>query len=508
MDVPMEPIVEAAWQAFTLVFSWPNILYPLVGTLLAMSFAFLPGVSGVTLMALAIPFTFGWEPLPVALLFGSLLGGATFMGSMTAILFNIPGTAPNAATTLDGYPMAQQGKAKTAAACSATASALGSTVGILLIILLIPVMRRAVLALGPAEILILVLWGLTTIVYVSRGSMVKGLASAGLGFLMALVGFDARTAELRYTFGTSYLADGLNLVPVFLGIFAIAEMIELSVSGRTTISGKIKAAELMGDTGEGIRSVFRNFGLFLRSSLIGTAIGMIPGVGGTVAGFAAYGHASQTAKKGRENFGRGDIRGVLAPEAANDAKDGGALLPTLALGIPGSAGTAMLLAALTLHGLVPGKEMMTTHLHLVFVLVWSLFFSNWMTSIIGLLTTGAMARLTIIRTHRMVPIVIVLASVGAFANQGRIEDVAAAFLFGILGYYMKKHGWSRIPMVTALILGGLFETNLHITMRLHELGRINFWTRPVAMLFLGLTVMSLVLPLLRRRHSENQEQGP
>jgi TctA family transporter len=231
---------------------------------------------------------------------------------------------------------------------------------------------------------------------------------------------------------------------------------------------------------------------------------MIPGVGGTVASFAAYGHAKQSAKDSPEGFGQGDIRGVLAPEAANDAKDGGALLPTLALGIPGSAGTALLLAAMTIHGLVPGKELMTTHLHLVFVLIWSLFISNWLTSIFGLTATGALSHLTLIPTHRLVPIVIVMAAAGAYANQGRIGDVAAAFLFGILGYYMKKHGWARIPLVTALILGGLFETNLHITMRLHDLGRINFWTRPLVLLFLASTVLAVVLPIVRRRGGKQQ----
>jgi putative tricarboxylic transport membrane protein len=501
----LESILQAAWEGWWLVFSWPNILYPIVGTFLVMIVAFLPGIGGTTLMALAIPFTFAWDPVPIMLLFGAFVGGATFMGSVTAILFNIPGTSASAATMLDGYPMARRGQAKTALGCSAMASALGSTFGVVVLILLIPVMRQALLAFGSPEFLMLAIWGLTTIAVVLRGSVMKGLIAAGLGFLLAFIGLDPRTAELRYTFGSLYLRDGLNLIPVFLGIFGLAEMIELTVSGRRTISGKTRLEELTGSVWEGVRSIFRHFGLFLRSSVIGTVVGMIPGVGGSVASFVAYGQAAQTVKD-RENFGRGDIRGVIAPEAAHDAKDGGSLIPTLAFGVPGNVRTAVLLAALTLHGLAPGKDLMTNHLSLVFVLIWSLFFSNWMTSIVGVAIVNPLARLTVLRTQLLVPAIFVLATLGAFLDRGRIEDVMVAFLFGFIGYYMKKYGWPRIPLVIALVLGPLFERNFHITVQLHQLGRINFWTRPIAMVLLGLTVISLAWPYVQAWRAKRKGQ--
>jgi len=503
----MEPVFQAAWEGLRLVFSWPNILYPILGTLLAMVVSVLPGISGVTLMALAIPLTAAWEPLPIMLLFGSFVAGATFMGSVTSILLGIPGKASTAATTLDGYPMAQQGRAKTAIGAAAMASALGSTFGVLVLILLIPVIREAILVFGPPEFLMFVIWGLTTIAVVTRGSVVKGLAMAGVGFLISFIGFDSRTAELRYTFGSLYLSDGLSLVPVFLGIFAITEMIHLGESGRGTISGRASLEELTGSVWEGVLSIFRNFGLFVRSSIIGTVVGIIPGVGATVASFVAYARAVQTAKN-PEQFGRGDIRGVLAPEAANDAKDAGALLPTLAFGIPGGTGTAMFLAVLMLHGLVPGKELMTNQLNLVFVLIWSLFFSNWMTSIVGIAGVNHLARLTVVRTQLLVPIITVLVTLGAYVYRGRIEDVVVAFLFGFVGYYLKTYGWPRIPLVIALVLGALFEDNLHITLRLHELGRINFWTRPIAMGLLGLTLISLALPYISKAGGREGQSNP
>jgi len=493
----LEPVFQAAWEGLQLVVAWPNILYPVAGTLLAMIVSALPGISGVTLMALAIPFTVGWGRLEVMLLFGAFVGGATFMGSVTAILMNIPGKNSNAATTLDGYPMARRGHAKTAIGCSATASALGSSFGVLVLVFLIPVMRQAILHLGPAEFLMLVIWGLTTIAMLTRGSFVKGLAMAGVGFLVSFVGLDPRTAEVRFAFTSLYLRDGVPLIPVLLGIFAVTEMADLVISGRRTISGRGRVEELAGSLREGCLSVFKNAGLFLRSSIIGVVVGMIPGIGGTAASFVAYGHAAQTAGKDAGNFGKGDIRGVLAPEAANDAKDAGALIPTLAFGIPGGTGTAMLLAVLTLHGITPGRELMTTHLNLVFVLVWSLFLSNWMTSLLGLGGINLMTRVTVVRTGLLAPVIVALVAIGAFAFRGRIEDVLVAFLFGVAGYYLKKHGWPRVPFVIALVLGPFFESYVHITVRLHELGRIDFWTRPVTLVLLALTMLSLSLPYLR-----------
>jgi TctA family transporter len=486
-------VTNAAFQGLALVFSWPYVIYPVAGTLLAMLFAVSPGLNSSSLMALAIPVTYAWDPLSVMLLFGAFVGGATFMGSVTAILFNIPGKAQNAVTLLDGYPMTERGLAKTAIGCAATASALGSTFGILILVLLIPLMRQAAAALGPAEYLMLAVWGLTMLAALAGNSLLKGLAAAGLGLALAMVGYDPRTAELRFTLGLDYLHDGLSLVPVFLGLFALTEVISLLVSGRETLSGRLQAEELGGSVGDGVRAVFQHFGLFLRSSVIGTVIGAIPGIGSSVAGFVAYGHASHSARD-RGTFGQGDIRGVLAPEAANDAKDGGALVPTLALGIPGGTGTAVLLGALTLHGLTPGREMLTVDLVLVFALIWSLFLSNWITSLLGLTLVDPLARLSTIRTTRLVPVILVLAVVGALQYRGLFADVVCAAAFGVLGYLMKRQDWPRIPLVIALALAPLFETNLHLTLRLQELGRIDFFSRPAVLALLVLTAANLFLP--------------
>jgi TctA family transporter len=418
------------------------------------------------------------------------------MGSISSILFNIPGRTSSAATLIDGYPMALQGRAKTAIACSATASALGSTFGIVVLILLIPFMRGLILRFGPAEFLMLAVWGLTTLAVFTRESLVKGLAAAGLGLLFAFVGFDPRTAEARFTMETMYLRNGLSTVPVFLGLFAVSEIIALMARNRATISGVTRTQALSGSVREGVAAVFQNFGLFLRSSAIGTVIGMIPGVGASVASFVAYGHALQTTRGGR--FGDGDIRGVLAPESAVDAKDGGALVPTLAFGIPGGTGTAMLLAAFVVHGMTPGREMMTTQLSLVFVLIWSLFVSNLLTSLLGLSMVRPLAHLTVVRTTLLIPILLGLATLGAYLYRQQVEDVVVACAFGVFGYAMSIYGWPRVPLVIGVVLGPLFENNLQLTLQLQQLGRIDFWRRPIAMTLLVLCVASVLFSLKRR----------
>lgn len=495
----MGSVSSAAWEGLTLTLSWPNILYPVIGTVVAMVAAVLPGISGVTLMVLVIPLTLFWNPLEIMLLFGALVGGATFMGSVTGILINVPGRASNAATMFDGYPLSQQGEAKTAIACSATASALGSTFGVLVLIMLIPFMIPLVLEFGPLELLAAIIWGLSTIAFVVRGSWLKGLVIAGVGLALSFVGTDPQTAEPRFTLGSLYLMDGLPPILVFLGIFAVAEMIQLLRSKAPTISGKDSSRVLSGSAADGIGAVFRNFPLFLRCSAIGTIVGMIPGVGATVASFVAYGHAAQ-AKDGR--FGEGDIRGVIAPEAANDAKDGGSLVPTLAFGIPGGLATAMLLTAFTLHGINPGRDLLTGQLGLVFVLIWSLFFSNWLTSLLGLAGVNWFARVTTISTRFIVPAVLVTIVLSTYAYRSSVSDSLLVMIFGAVGYYLKKYNWPRPPFVIALVLGPYFENNLHIVLQLQRLDRLVLTEHPIALLLGVLTVLGLLIPWWRGRDTK------
>jgi TctA family transporter len=268
-------------------------------------------------------------------------------------------------------------------------------------------------------------------------------------------------------------------------------------SGRETISGARNQRALGGSVLSGVRAVFSNFGLFIRSATIGTLVGIVPGIGASVASFLAYGHAAQSSRGKGEKFGTGNIRGVLAPEAANDAKDGGSLVPTLMFGIPGGSGTAVLLGALTLHGLKPGGDILNDDLSLVFVLIWSLFLSNWLTSILGLATVSPLARLTTIPTQYLLPLILFLALGGSYVYEGRLADVVTASVFGLLGYAMRRNGWPRVPLVIALVLGPLFEQNFHLASRLDELGRIDFWSRPIVLFLAAGIAVSILFPVLQ-----------
>lgn len=491
-------MLAAAIEAIGLVFSWPNILYPLFGTLIAMTASILPGISGVALMAVMIPLTIFWSPLEMALLFGALVGGATFMGSVSAILLNVPGKTSNAATAMDGYPLSQQGKAKTAIACSATASALGSTFGVIVLLGMLPFLIPLAKAFGPFDMLVAIIWGLSTIAFVVSGSWLKGLSIAGLGLLVSFIGPDQQTGEYRFVFATSYLKDGLSPILVFLGLFAVAEMMELSIKKSKTISGHTNTEHLSGSAAEGINSVFKHFKLFLRCSAIGTVVGMMPGVGATVASFVAYGHATQSTKK-PSSFGSGDIRGVIAPEAANDAKDGGSLVPTLAIGLPGGMGTAMLLTAFSVHGITPGPNLLVDNIVLVFVLIWSLFLSNWLTSILGLAGVSWFARITTIPNSYLIPAVLSLVSLSAYSFRGSTLDVLVVFGSGVFGYYLKKYDWPRVPFVIAFILGPHFDNQFHVSRQLFAYDRIDFTSAPMAIVLGGLTIIGIVSLALRKR---------
>ena len=479
------------------VFSWPGILIPVAGTLLAMVTSFLPGIGNTSIVVLVMVMTMSWDVESVLLMFGALTGGATFMGSITAILFNIPGSVSSTPALLDGHPMARLGLPRTAIACAATASAVGSLFGVLVLLAVLPAIRPLLLEFGPLERLLIGIWGLTTIIAVPGGSPLKAAAMTALGLLVALFGSDPASGLPRWDFGLHGLSQGFGIVPVMLGIFTFSELIEWMRS-YSLRKATAEAATGEDSTRRGIRAVFRNFGLTIRASSIGTLVGMIPGVGGTVAGFVAYGHAVQSAKGDRSSFGKGDIRGLIAPEAAVDAKDGGSLLPALAFGLPGSEAGVVLLAVFALHGIVPGMPMLTTQLPLTFTLILALLFSNLLTSFVGVALTPWLARLRSLRIERIALPGLIVSLVTVVQIDGHLFDLYTAVGFGIAGYYWRTHDWPRIPFIIAFVLGSLIETNLALTVQLVQLDRIVPWERPASIVILGLVVASLVWMRARR----------
>lgn len=491
-------MIEAILEGLGRAFAGPGLLIIVLGTLYGMLVGVLPGISGAVGIILLIPVTFAWPLDHALLLFAAAWGGSSYGGAITAILINIPGESTNAMTTLDGYPMARQGRASEALGASALATALGASVGIVVLVAMIPVLRSVVLLFGPAEFFALALLGISVIALVSSESVVKGLFSGALGLMVGLHGYNPITGISRYDFGLIYLLDGIPLFPVFIGMFAMAQALELSVHHRTVVSAEALSLASISLAGlfRGMRAVFTHFWLFLRCSVIGTIIGAIPGPGGAVATFLAYGHAKATARDAGE-FGKGDIRGVIAPEAANDAKDGGALMPTLAFGVPGTVASGVILLALEFHGVRVGPELLGPNLALVFVLLTSLFLSNWITSLVGLASARWLARLTTIPTTFIAAVVIVTSVIGALATRGLLEDVLVMLVFGVVGYLFILRGVPVVPMVIALLLVNILETSLNQVIQIGDGSPYLLWTRPIALVLLIGVATVVFSPLIR-----------
>lgn len=480
-----------------------GVLILFSGTVIGLIFGAIPGLSGVTALVVLIPMTFGMDPVTAMLLLGAAYGAATYGGAVPAILINTPGEPPNAATVLDGFPMSQRGKSGTALGAAATASTLGGIVGLIVAFFFIPLLSRVVMAFSYAEFFMMTMFGLSMIAVLGEGTLLKGLIAGGFGILLSCVGYDPMTTELRYTFGMEFLWDGIQVVPALFGLLAIGEVMDLLIKEKP-IAGNQGSRSPGSGVLSGITETLKRPFLVLRCSTLGVFIGAIPGLGGTVAGFISYMHAKQTCRN-TEDFGKGDVRGVIAPEAANDAKEGGSLLPTLAFGIPGSAGMAVFLGALTLHGVETGQSIFVKNLGIVYMLLLAILGAHIIAALIGLSLAEKMALLTKVRPVLFAPILFLVCLIGSFALRNSIGDVFVTLFFGLLGYEMRKFGFSRIALLLGLLLGHMAEVAFRQTLMTED-GAMGFFTRPISLTILIFTLASLFMPYIqayfRRRKNE------
>lgn len=474
---------------------WPLPLWFAIGMLNGMIFGLLPGLSGSVGIALMIPLTFGFGAGEAMALFVAALGGQTFSGSITAILLNAPGTSPNAATTLDGYPLARQGRGGFAIGISAASSAMGSVIGLMVLVAMLPIVRQLILSFSFPEITMLAVMGLAAIAAASTGSIVKGLISGGIGLIFSFVGFSPIAGELRYVFGLTQLWQGVDLIAALIGLFAISEVIRLLVR-EERVARDLEALRFpKRDVWAGVKYVFTQPWLLIRSSILGTGIGAVPGVGGTVASFLAYFQAVHSSKD-PESFGKGDPRGVLAPEAANDAKDAGSALPSLAFGLPGSSDWAIILGALVLHGINPGPNLIREAPEVVWVALWVLFFASFVDSVIGVFAAPYLVQVTRVPPSLLAPVVAVLAVVGSYALQRQFVDVIFAIGFGVLGYYMRRYHIPLVPLILGLLLGDLVERAFFQSLQVFDRGMAIFFVRPISLILVLITVAIFVLPVI------------
>lgn len=484
-----------------LVFTWPAILYMLIGILSGMFIGLFPGLGGMFTLAILIPFIYG---MPPAQAFAFLLGAHAVVcttGAITTILLNIPASGPEAAVLFDGFPMTQQGRASQALGAGMMASAIGGVVGALFLALFLPVGDKLVLACGPPEFFMLSFLGIIFIATMGSGSMVKALISGGFGLLLSLVGFDPMTGIVRFSLGSLYLYDGVNLVPTVIGLFGVAQVIKLMVEGGKLT--KVETVPLGSGMLDGLRDCLRHWWLVVRVGVLGTVIGFIPGLGGDVATFLGYGHAKQTSKH-PERFGYGAVEGVIAPLSAIHAKEGGALIPTVAFGIPGSGGMAILLAAFYIVGLHPGPDMLHGQKPLLFSMVWTIIVANVIASALTALFAEKLALVTRLRASILVPLVLVLAMLGSYGTTNAIENLVLSIVMGFIGYEMDRRGYSRAALIIGLVLGKITEQNLNLSVRLYGWA---FLTRPIVLVILVLIILSLLYPLFKKRVTGKQVTG-
>lgn len=498
--------LDLLFNSLTTLVTGGQALYVLLGVFVGLVFGMIPGLGGTTALALLIPFTYSMDPIGAMYLAGGVMGATSFGGSISAILLNIPGTATSTATTFDGYPLARQGKAGLAIGAAAAASTMGGLIGIFTLLLFIPLGRQIVLMFGPAEFFLLAVLGLAAIAVSVRGKMLRGLIAGGFGLMLAFIGMDAGSGEIRFTLGSSYLWDGIPLVPTLTGMFAIAQMIELALKGGSIASGSDKSAEING-VGQGVAAVFRHFPTVLRGSAIGTFVGAIPGLGGTVAAFLSYTSAVHSSRN-PESFGKGNIVGVIAPESANNAKDGGSLIPTVAFGIPGSAETALFLGILVLHGIEPGPGILLNNQREVYGLILAITAAAIFASLIGLITARWLVMITFVRVQILVPVVILVSLTGVYVLEGKLGDVVLAVIMGIIGYAMIRFDYPRLTLVIAVVLGELMERSFHLTMRISNSDLVGYIAdRPAALVLVAAIVLTFILSAWRNWRSQGVGHG-
>ena len=493
-------MLDALIDGLFLVLQWKAFSLMLVGMGVGFVVGLLPGIGGAATLALMLPFVFTMSPVEA---FAFLLGMhsvAATTGDITSILFGVPGEGLSAATVVDGYPMAKQGEAGRALGAALMSSLVGAVIGAAALAVSIPIVRPLVLTFGSPELFMISVMGIACITSLSglgARAQIKGFAMGFLGLLLSTIGQERQSGSLRFDFGLIYLWEGLDLIPVLVGIFAIPEIVDLAVR-RTAIAGDRPAGKLGAGVLEGIKDTFRHFWLVVRCSAVGVFVGILPGAGGGVAQWMAYAHAVQSAKdaKDRSRFGKGDVRGVLGPGAANNSKEGGDLIPTIAFGVPGSGAMAILLGAFLIMGLVPGPDMLTKHLAVTYSMVWTLVIANVIAVLLCFAFLNHLAKVTLIRGDLIVPFVLLLVFVGSYTSNSHIADLLVTVAFGALGYLMMRFGWPRAPLVLGFVLGKLAETYLFISMSRYGFGWL---TQPLVLVLIALTILVIAYPFIQER---------
>jgi TctA family transporter len=491
-------VLDAIGTAAGEIFTISRMAWLFGGVLLGSVIGFVPGIGGRTTLAILLPFIVKMDPASALVLIVGIHAIGNTADTIPAILFGIPGSTSATATVMDGYPMAKKGEAERALGASFLSSGIGGLIGAFTVLATIPMIRPVVLTFGNPEFFMTAILAIVMIALLTGGAPVKGLIAGCVGLMIGMIGVAPQTGVQRWTFDQLYLSDGIPLIPIALGVFAIPELVDMTLGGGGT---KIAAnAQLTGTSTKwrGVKDVFVHWWLLVRSSFLGSWIGILPGIGSGSAIWLAYGHAVQSSKD-KDNFGKGDVRGVIAPEAANNASDAGDWCLTLAFGIPGSATMSLVLAAMLLLGLSPGPKMVTERLDLTLVIIWSLVLANLMATGLCFFFTRQLAGITKLPVHHLFPVLIVLIFLAAYQSTTDWGDLVALLGFSAIGIAMKRFGWPRPPLIVGIVLQRLAETYFFLTTKLYG---FSWLTRPVVIVLFVLIVWTIVHAV--RRHSRDQ----
>lgn len=467
-----------------------NIALILGGVLVGVLVGALPGLSSPMAIALLIPFTIQLQPVPAISMMAALYCAGTFGGSITAILINTPGAPPAAATALDGYPMAKRGEAGRALGLATIASVSGGIFSLVIFLFAAPLLAALALEFRPPEYFALTVFALSMLASISGRSSLRNLISGAFGVLIGTIGVHLTTGVERFTFDLPELTEGIHFVPVLIGLFAMGELLNQSQALDVTFE-RIRATAMKLPSREDIRKVKWTI---LRSSGLGTFIGILPAEGSTVAAIMGYNEAKRWSKD-KEQFGQGCPEGIAGPEAANNAATGGAMVPTLALGIPGSGSTALILAALIMHGLRPGPYLVNETPEFIYAIFGAMLVANLGFLVIGLVGAKFFSLVTLVPSRLLWPAVFTFSMIGSYAYGASMFDVWVMLGSGILGFFMQRHGFGPAPLVMGLILGKLVEESFSQSMIIHDNNFFALFESPIVVGFFLLTMVSLLTPV-------------
>lgn len=477
-------MLDALINGFFILMDPYRFMMLMAGVTIGLIVGIIPGLGGLMGMALVLPFLFGMDPYAgIAMLIG-ITAAVPSADTFPSVLMGIPGSSGSQATIMDGYPLAQKGEGARALGAAFAASMIGGLIGALALTAIVPFARPLILAFGTPELFMLTVLGLSMVGILSGKRPIAGILAAAVGVLLGTVGGAPVAPEYRNTLGQLYLFDGFSLVLVALGLFALPEILDLLARGGTIARSTSK---LGSGWIQGARDTMQNKVLVVRHSLIGVLIGMIPGMGSSVIDWLNYGYVARFSKD-RSQFGKGDIRGVIAPESANNAREGGVLMPTLLFGVPGSSAMALVLGALMIFGIEPGPALIRDELDLVFVIIWSLAIANVVGTLLCLLLSRPISRLTTVPFHFIAPVILVIILMGAFQETRQWGDLWVLLAFGVLGWLMKRAEIARPPLLIGFILSGLAERYLWMSYNLYDW---EWLYRPIVMFIAGFILVIL-----------------